>query len=352
VLVATLAVVALIVIAAPLVGRQLSGPGSTPSAPPPTAPPAAPSTAPPSSASPSPSGPPALVDQATRQLPLDRTPTAVGSAFGSLWVATLDGELLRVEPASGETLATIPLGAAGCGPIQADAFSIWLQTCGSGSTIGPDAASTIRVDPDANAVADRYEDGEPDGVGIGTIRGLVWFISSLTTLTGVSAESGEPVRTIDVPWPVRHLTAGLGSLWVSPIGEPSVVRIDPESGDELARIPLSGDSGYVAASGDAVWVAEPHQWLLGQIDPVANALAGEYIADPVADQIVFDAGGRVWLLAHDTLMAFDPDTGSELARYAVPAHDTAIGIESMVLAADAAGIWYGAPDALWFIPTD
>jgi hypothetical protein len=352
VLVATLAVVALIVIAAPFVGRQLTGPGATPTTSPATAPPASPTAAPPSPASPSSSGPPALVEQATRQIPLDRTPTAVGTAFESLWVTNLDGELLRIDPASGETIATIALGAAGCGPIQADAFALWLQTCGSSSTIGPEAASTIRIDPDANAVADRYEDGEPDGVGIGTMRGLVWFISDLTTLTGVTAESGAPVRTIDVPGPVRHLTAGLGSLWISPIGEPSIVRIDPESGDELARISLSGDSGFLAASGDAVWVAEPHQWLIGRIDPVANALAGEYIAAPVADQIVFDAGGRVWLLAHDTLMAFDPDTGRELARYAVPAHDTVDGIEAMVLAADADGIWYGAPDALWFIPTD
>ena len=236
--------------------------------------------------------------------------------------------------------------------IQADAFSLWLQTCSSGSTIGPEAASTIRVDPDANAVADRYEDGEPDGVGIGAIRGLVWFISGPTTLTGVSAETGEPVRTIDVPGPVLHLTADLGSLWVSPIGEPSVVRIDPESGDELARIPLSGDSGYLAANGHGVWVAEPHQWLLGRIDPVANALAGEYVSAPVADQIVFDAVGGVWNLAHDELIAVDADTEQQLGRYAVPAHDTVAGIETHVLAADADGIWYGAPDALWFIPTD
>jgi streptogramin lyase len=346
--VATLAVVALIVVSAPLLGRLTTGPGASPSA---TPPPAgeSPSEAP---ASPAPSGPPALSDQVARRIGLDHIPTAVGFAFDSLWVTDTGGDLLRINPASGETIATIPLDAPGCGPIQADAFSVWLRACGVKSTVDPGAASTIRVDPTANAIADHYADEPPDGAGIGAIRGQVWFASGVTTLTAVSADTGEPVRTIELAAPVLHVTAGLGSLWVTPIGTPAVVRIDPETGDELARISLSGDSGYLTASGDAIWVAEPFQWLLGKIDPVANALAFESGAAPGADQIVIDANGEVWVLTHERLIGYDGATGRILHQFAVPLHDTLAGVESLVLAADDDGLWYGAPDALWFIPTE
>jgi hypothetical protein len=367
VLAATVAIaIALIVLGAPLLGRPSTGPGSQPSAsnglaspagsgaiasatPPPPTEPA--ETEPP--ATPAPSGPPALIDQVTRQIPLDVTPTAVGVAFDSLWVTNLDGDLLRIDPASGGVIATIPLGAAGCGPIQADPFALWLQTCSSDTIIGPEAASTIRVDPATNTVVRRFEDGLPDGVGIGTLRGLTWFVSAVGTpsaLTAVATDTGEPVKTLEVGQAVLHLAAGFGSLWLTPIGEPAVIRLDPDTGEELARIALSGDSGYLATGGDAIWVAEPHQWLLGRIDPAASAVDHETGAAPIADQIVLDGLGRVWVLAHDVVLAYDATSGATLAQYAVPRHDNVVGIESPVLAADADGLWFGAPEALWFIP--
>ena len=39
-------------------------------------------------------------------------------------------------------------------------------------------------------------------------------------------------------------------------------------------------SGSLAASGDAIWVAEPHQWLLGRIDPALNQVELETGAAP------------------------------------------------------------------------
>src|SRR5262245_26858842 len=83
VLVATLAVVALIVVGAPLLGRLSTGPGASPSATPsPSAtaaetPEASPTEAP---ASVGPSGPPALAGHVARQIGLEHVPTAVGFA--------------------------------------------------------------------------------------------------------------------------------------------------------------------------------------------------------------------------------------------------------------------------------
>jgi streptogramin lyase len=297
------------------------------------------------------SGLPSLEGLASRTIPLATQPSAVGNAFDSLWVADLEGTLLRLDPATGEEQARIPLDAPGCGPILSDAHALWLASCGAPGSPDATDATTIRVDPATNQVVNRYEDDEPDGVGIATLSGNVWFISGPRELTAAGGETGGVLESIDVERPIRHLTGAFGSLWVTPIGEARVSRVDPTDGSEIASVPLSGESGYLTATGDTVWVAEPHQWLFARIDPTTNAAEGEYMAAPGADQIVSDGLGVIWALCHEELIAFDPATQRDLGRYAVPLHDTVGTVEALALAADDGGIWYGAPDALWFVPS-
>ena len=89
---------------------------------------------------------------------------------------------------------------------------------------------TTRVDADANVVANVYDDGAGDGFGASAMNGLIWFISDVDQgrITAVDAATGEHVRDLTVGVPIRHLTAGFGSLWVSPIGRPAVLRVDSE----------------------------------------------------------------------------------------------------------------------------
>ena len=181
-------------------------------------------------------------------------------------------------------------------------------------------AVTTRVDPDANVVANVYDDGAGDGFGASAMNGLIWFISDVEQgrITAVDAETGEHVRDLDVGVPIHHLTAGFGSLWVNPIGRPAVLRVDPETGDVPAEVALSGDSGYLTTSADAIWVAEPHQWLVGRIDPVADRVAAELQAAPGADHIAVAPDGLVWALTDDQLLAIDGAADQEVDRLSVP----------------------------------
>ena len=180
---------------------------------------------------------------------LESKATALGSGFGSLWVGDETGRLLRIDPADGSVEATIELDGVPCGPIQPAATSLWLATCGVGGTTA--FAETTRVDPAANAVANVYDDGTGDGFGASAMNGLIWFISDVDQgrITAVDAETGEHVRDLDVGVPIHYLTAGFGSLWVNPIGRPAVLRVDPETGDVLAEVALSGDAGYLTTGG-------------------------------------------------------------------------------------------------------
>jgi sugar lactone lactonase YvrE len=291
------------------------------------------------SPTPATSSAPAFDGRVGASIPLDEAPTALGSAFGSLWVGDQGGRLVRVDPVSGATLATIELDEIPCGPIVPAADSLWLASCGAGSTTT--LASTVRVDPVTDDVV-RFRDDAADGFGVGAMNGLVWFVSDVETgrLTAVDAASGARVRDLTVGVRIRHLAAGFGSLWVSPIGEPEVLRIDPDDGRELARIRLSGDAGFLTTGVDAIWVAEPHQWLIGRIDPVSDRVAAEIGAAPGVDHLAFADDGRLWALADDVALAVDPASGAILDRIPVPRHVAFDEVATHVLAV--------VDDAPWF----
>jgi hypothetical protein len=283
---------------------------------------------------------------------LDADATALGSGFGSLWVGDDDHRLLRIDPADGSVVATIELDGVPCGPIAPAATSLWLATCGVGGTTA--YAHTTRVDPETNAVVNTYADNEGDGIGVSAMNGLVWFISDVDpgVITGVDAVTGEKVRDLTTDGPIRDLTAGFGSLWVSPIGRPVVQRIDPESGDVLAEIPLSGDAGYLTVGVDSIWVAEPHQWLVGRIDPTTDRVAAELMAAPGADHIEVAPDGTVWALTGEELFAFDASSNSELHRLPVPAHSAFDDILTHVLTVNGDDVWFADKSSLEKIRPD
>ena len=300
------------------------------------------------SATVSPAGSPTVpfADRIDATIPLDSAATAFGSGFGSLWVGDETGRLLRINPADGSVEATIELDGVACGPIAPAGTSLWLATCGVGGTTA--YAVTTRVDPEANVVANVYDDGAGDGVGASAMNGLIWFISDVEQgrITAVDADTGEHVRDLTVGSPIRHLTAGFGSLWVSPIGRPAVQRVNPETGEVSAEVALSGDAGYLTTSADAIWVAEPHQWLVGRIDPVADRVAAELGAGTGADHIEVAPDGRLWALTDDQLLAIDGAADQEVDRLTVPAHVAFDGIATHVLALDEDRIWFADQDSL------
>jgi sugar lactone lactonase YvrE len=280
-----------------------------------------------------------------RTIELDTNTVALGYAFGTLWVGDDTGRLLRINN-DGSVAASIDLDGVACGPIHGAATSVVLATCGR--TGLKEFATTVRIDPERNVVADVYDDGAADGFGATAMRGLIWFISDANQgrLTGVDAVTGEHVRDVTVGGPIRYFVASLGSLWVSRVGRPAVLRVDPESGDVIAEIALSGDAGFLTAGQDTIWVAEPHQWLVARLDPVANQLAAEYQAAPGVDQLAIGSNGLVWALTDDQLLAIDPATGEEVDRLTVPTHVASDGVANHVFVVDETGLWFADGSSL------
>jgi len=140
-------------------------------------------------------------------------------------------------------------------------------------------------------------------------------------------------------------TEGFGSLWVLAVDgpimndgtEPAVHRIDPDTNEIVASIPLPGRLCQgIGVSPEAVWVCGPDG--LVRIDPETNEVVAEIplAAALVVSRIAYGAGS-VWAfatsaVAPDTVVRVDPATN---------------GVTATIPLGHAAGTMAFGFDALW-----
>jgi Tol biopolymer transport system component len=213
--------------------------------------------------------------------------SSLRAADGSIWAAGYDAVgsawVKRIEPATNRVVATIPLQAGpwwdfGGGGIAASEGAIWVTGPGRLPDGGTEAILS-RVDPSTNTV--------------------VWT-------TSLGGQDGGDVVADDT------------AVWVLVFREatsPEVLRLDPGTGDVVARIPLESDfSRTIFEEAGAIWVPERRER-----DPVGS---GNYLAkiDPATNSIAatFDVGryggftpgqGLIWAGWGYGLIRFDPETG-------------------------------------------
>ena len=305
-----------------------------------------------SSATASPSAAPTrdlLGEWTVATLELGGGPDQPTEAFGSLWVLAVDGPLMndgtepavhRIDPATNEVIASVPLpgrlcqgiGASpeamwACGPdglvridpvtntvvatIELDAaLAVTRIAYGAGSvwafataSVGPDLV--VRVDPATNAVTATIELGRTAGTLAFGFEAL-WVTGPTDDLLLRVDPETNAVETwtegIETPGVVA---IGQDAIWVSlhaehgfqaGPNEPAVVRIDPATGDVLASVVTSGslgDEGGLATTGDAIWVRAPEPWL-ARIDPATNEVV-EVIDTVSGPGDVTVAFGSVWV---------------------------------------------------------
>ncbi len=192
---------------------------------------------------------------------------AVGE--GSVWVTAPDlradgsrGNLVRIDPATNEVASTIHIG----GPIQGLAVgdgSVWV-------TVPDGVASTVyRVDPSTERVVDTVRVGEAAG-SVVFAEGSVWVNHEWAggSVDRIDPATDHVAATLDVP---AVQAVGDGALWVATGDE--VVRMDPDSGDAQARIPIPRAQDVVV-EGSTVWVlASPRSSDPTLFEPIAGTAA-------------------------------------------------------------------------------
>jgi len=154
------------------------------------------------------------------------------------------------------------------------------------------------------------------------------FLESLV----FDAERPLVVETITVGSRPRGVAYGHGAVWVAVAGENSVARLDPASGQLVAKIPVGSTPAGVATSEDAVWVANQDDGTVSRIDPQAGRVIATIAVgrEPVN---VAASGAAVWVTndGSDTVTRIDAQTNRVVATVGVgrrPA-GVAVGAEAV-----------------------
>ena len=182
-------------------------------------------------------------------------------AFGSVWVACrTDGEVLRIDPESGDVLARVP--AQGAVAVTADETSVW--------AVWREQGTVYRIDPQTDEVA------------------------------------GEIALFDDTP----YIWARGGFLWAASGSGSEIARIDPETMEVAGRVQVGDGASDMVEDGDSVLVICHRDHTLWRIDPAADtAVKLSELPGDTPERLVL-VGGSLWATGRGTdLLRVDPATG-------------------------------------------
>lgn len=195
--------------------------------------------------------------------------------------------LSRVDVTTHEVTAAIDIAA--CDYSEDVVFGdglVWFSHLAEGDD---SAAKISRVDPDSlTSLGSTATDIVPEA--------LAWGEGSLWAAGGVEGENENVVHVLRISpegtleatieatgfmgW--IDLAAGHGSVWLADTTGSELVRIDPATDAEVARIPVgepaAADSALtvIGVGSEYVLVANPADELIYQVDPGADAVVGSF----------------------------------------------------------------------------
>lgn len=201
-------------------------------------------------------------------------PEAIAVGGGSLWVTTtevdtnddpLPGHVLRVDPATGAILATIPIGR-GSYAIAYGASAVWLTNHGDGNV--------MRIDPVTNTVVATIP--VVDALGVAVDATSVWVAGLGGIVTRIDPATNAVVTSVPTQLTGFYIAIGGGSIWVtnpgtSGAGNGSVSRIDPATNLVISNIVVGDNPSEIRYAGGYVWVGlEGLEAAVIRINPATN----------------------------------------------------------------------------------
>jgi streptogramin lyase len=154
-------------------------------------------------------------------------PADVVTGFEYVWVSTVDGRLVRVDP---QTDAVTRFRVGGTPErLAAGTDAIW--------AIDEFDGIVLRFDPSSETVTHRIElSGGLDAIAAG--EGYTWVLDSNGgTLTPLGEEDGEPLSPIDVGPGAEDVTTARGAVWVAAGG--SILEINPATRQIIRTIEVA-----------------------------------------------------------------------------------------------------------------
>jgi YVTN family beta-propeller protein len=252
--------------------------------------------------------------EATYTMP--SSPNGILYAFGSLWVAC-DGDLIRVNPSTGATDATITISASGnLGEVQSDGTNIWV------SDLTNDTVK--KVSPGSNtvtatvAVLNSPRDLMFDGTALWVSRGGSGTISKINVTTNVVSD------TVALTGSTGNgdLVMGDGYLWVASTTADKVFKVDVSTNTEVDSIAVTNPV--------AIAHTDAHLWVVAgttvsRVDTISKTTVDTFTVASDIEVMYFDGifiwvghnngGGFNRIFAHSYVRQITPDAVSVSSAY-------------------------------------
>lgn len=233
----------------------------------------------------------------TRTIEVGGLPYAVAVGEGGVWVARDGRRLIRIDPAAGEVVARIGAGDElgsdrACG-IAVGAGAVWVTT---------QSGDLARINPRTNRLGAVVDLDGAACVAVGA--GGVWVTEpDLDLVTRVDPQTNEAVAQIPVEGSPLGVDTGFGGVWVAAPDSSAVARIDRREDAVVETIEVAGLPEYVATGAGGVWVSAD-DGAIRRIDPRSGALDDRpvQVADEGRTTLTVGAGS-VWAAGIGTLDA-------------------------------------------------
>jgi DNA-binding SARP family transcriptional activator/ABC-type transport system substrate-binding protein len=244
----------------------------------------------------------------------------------------LEQAILRQDPALEFSRPSAPgrrrglLVGAGALVLAAAAVALVVGLT-QGSTEGAHALAAPDSDVFVDAGSGKLVRAAPvrDTVRLAYGEGALWSISSTGELSRIDPATGEEVARLGLGVTPSGLAVGGGSVWVTGRSSPTVLRIDPAVNQVTDRFPLPTEGvvtdqvGEVTTGAGSVWVGHgafnPGAWVerldaeTGHVQNRFSILAGD------VDHVAF-AEGALWVASTPSgeLRKIDPRTNEVVVR--------------------------------------
>ena len=200
----------------------------------------------------------------------------------------------------------------------------------------------VRMDPATGAITASFVPSQPERWYADAEAGFgaVWAISNSNEVGRINPDSDKITLSVTVgsdPTDYNDTIAvGQRYVWVAISDDRSLVGLDPNSGDEVARLDMDGP-GVVAAGEAGVWVALENGTLF-QVDERKKSIGRSIDAGTQGYNLVEVGTDYVWFVGSDAeLRQFAAATGELVASFPL-----AGGPEGFLIADGSAWIEYYA----------
>lgn len=222
-----------------------------------------------------------------------------------VWVANFtDDNVYKLDPLTMEIIDVIP---AGQGPVDIEVIegSVFVANQGEGSI--------WRIDPQYNTTTYRVNTGASEFLRVEVDENYIYAVACHEHM--IEIFHYPETRALFARIPVQdcwNAEVAFGSLWVGQ-GERTLLRIDPETQEEIASMNVGRGPNLMEVTEDWLWVANANQGGIWRINPEINSMF-DIVGLPVEGNVLDLAVGEgaVWVAVDHYVVKLDPDTGDVL----------------------------------------